>query len=181
MIIKCLECKHKCGLPFNLTFHYSICHEDQIIKCECGDKTLSGVCIKTLAQRSCLVNHKRSSFVNSPIKTDCSFIVNDNVNVNINANVYVNDNVKVNDNIKDNINVNDNINDLRSSFANNVNQYPNRNPNVNVSVNPRNNKVLNIRCYKCNSVKPLTDFDESKYTCRNYTSAKLIVYIVLLL
>ena len=130
MVIKCLECSHKCGLPFNLVFHYSICQEDKINKCECGDKTLSGICIKKLAQQSCLVNHKRSSFANSSIKTDCFFNVNDNVKVNVNDNFNVNDNV--NDNIKDNVNVNDNINDLRSSLANNVNQNPNPNPNVNV-------------------------------------------------
>ena len=87
MVIKCLECKHKGGLAFNLAFHYSICHEDKISKCECGDKTLSGICIKKLAQRSC--------FANSPIKTDCSFNVNDNVDVNINDNVNVNDKVNV--------------------------------------------------------------------------------------
>ena len=33
MVIKCLECNHKCGAPFNLAFHYSICHEDKIGKC----------------------------------------------------------------------------------------------------------------------------------------------------
>ena len=41
------ECIHKCGAPFNLAFHYSICHEDKIGKCVCGDKTLSGIYIKT--------------------------------------------------------------------------------------------------------------------------------------
>ena len=45
MIIGCLECKHKCGLPFDLAFHDSICHEDRISKCECGDKSLSGICM----------------------------------------------------------------------------------------------------------------------------------------
>ena len=166
MVIKCLECKLKCGLPFNLAFHYSICHEDKIIKCECGDKTLSGICIKKFAERSC--------FAISPIKTDCSFNVNDNVNVIINDNVNVNDDVNVSDNNKFNVNVTDNIIDLRSSFANNINQNnANPNPNVNVSENPRNNKVLIRNCNKCNSVKSLTDFDENKYTCRNCTSAKV--------
>ena len=28
-------------------------------------------------------------------------------------------------------------------------------------------------CNKCNYIKPLTDFDESKYTCRSCTSAKV--------
>ena len=41
MVIKCLECNHKCGLPFNLAFHYSVYHEDKISKCACGDKTSS--------------------------------------------------------------------------------------------------------------------------------------------
>ena len=47
MVIKCLDCNHKCGAPFNLAFHYSICREDKIGKCACGDKTLSGICMKT--------------------------------------------------------------------------------------------------------------------------------------
>ena len=43
MVIECLECKHKCGLYFDLTFHCSICHEDNISKCAGGDKSLSGI------------------------------------------------------------------------------------------------------------------------------------------
>ena len=30
---------HKCGLTFNLAFHYSRYHEYKISKCACGDKT----------------------------------------------------------------------------------------------------------------------------------------------
>ena len=71
MVIKCLECSNKCGLPFNLAFHYSIYHEDKISKCARGDKTLSGICINGLAQRSC--------FANLSMKTDCPFNVNDNI------------------------------------------------------------------------------------------------------
>ena len=116
MVLKCLECIHKCGLPFNLAFHYSIYHEDKISKCECGDKTLCGICIKELA---------------SPMKTDCSF--------------------------KDesSINCSSSINSSISSSSNSK------------------TKVLTRNCYKCNSVKPLTDFDESEYMCRNCTSAKV--------
>ena len=47
MVIKCLECKNKFGLPFNLAFHFSIYHEGKISKCECGDKTLSGIFMTT--------------------------------------------------------------------------------------------------------------------------------------
>ena len=45
---------------------------------------------------------------------------------------------------------------------------------TNSSINSNfNTKVLTRSFNKCNSVKPLTDFDESKYTCRNCTSAKV--------
>ena len=47
MVEKRLEFNHKYGAHFNLAFHYSICHEDKIGKCVCGDKTLSCICIKT--------------------------------------------------------------------------------------------------------------------------------------
>ena len=67
MVTKCLECKHKCALPFNLSFHYSTCHKDKIGKSVCGEKTLSVICFKKFDQRNCLVNHERSSFSNSPI------------------------------------------------------------------------------------------------------------------
>ena len=49
---------------------------------------------------------------------------------------------------------------------------PNHNPNLNLSPNP-SPKVLIRSCSKCNYIKPLTDFDESKYPCRNCTSAKV--------
>ena len=38
---------------------------------------------------------------------------------------------------------------------------------------PKNNKVLSRNCNRSYYVKPLTDFDESKYTCRSCTSAKV--------
>ena len=42
------------------------------------------------------------------------------------------------------------------------------NPNLNLS-----QEVLIRSCNKCNYVKPLTDFDESMYTCSSCTSAKV--------
>ena len=54
----------------------------------------------------------------------------------------------------------------------NSNSVPNLNPNPNP--NPNNNSEVLIRnCNKCNYIKPLTDFDESKYTCRTCTSTKV--------
>ena len=60
----------------------------------------------------------------------------------------------------------------------NPNPNPNINPNPNPNLNPNHNsnlcpEVLIRSCNKCNYVKPLTDFDESKYTCRSCTSAKV--------
>ena len=55
-----------------------------------------------------------------------------------------------------------------SSYIYDSNSYsdpnPNLNPNLNLSLNL--GPEVSIRsCNKCNYVKPLTDFDESKYTC----------------
>ena len=97
MVIKCLECKHKCGLPFNLAFHYSIYHEDKISKCAHGDKTLSGICIKELA---------------SPMKTDCSFKDESgyNCSFSINSSSSFNFNSDCNSNSNYNSSINSNSN-----------------------------------------------------------------------
>ena len=62
----------------------------------------------------------------------------------------------------------------------NLNPNPNPNLNSNLNLNPNLNLNLNLspevlirNCNKCNYIKPLTDFDESKYTCRSCTSAKV--------
>ena len=113
MFIKCLECNHKCGAPFNLAFHYSTCHEDKVGKCVCGDKTLSGICIKT----------------------ECSF--------------------------KD-----------ESGYSPSIDSSSNPSSSPNPSIDPSPNpEVITRCCNRCNYVKPLTDFDKSKYTCRNCTSS----------
>ena len=52
----------------------------------------------------------------------------------------------------------------------NLNHNPNLNPNLNLNLGP---EVLIRSCNKCNYIKPLTDFDESKYTCRSCTSAEV--------
>ena len=132
MVIKCLECNHKCGAPFNLAFHYSICHEDKIGNCACGDKTLSGICIKELAQRTCLVNHERSSFANSPIKTNRSF--------------------------KDEFGYSPSI-DSSSNASSSPNPSSSSNRSPDSSPNPSSSsKVITRCCNRCNYVKPLTNF-----------------------
>ena len=64
------------------------------------------------------------------------------------------------------------IRGIYESFNSNSSINSNYNSNSN-SNSDFNTKVLTRNCHKCNSVKPLTDFDESKYTCRNCTSAKV--------
>ena len=118
--MKCFECNHKCGAPFNLAFHYSICHEIKIGKCVCGDKTLSSICIKT----------------------DCSFKDQSGYNPRIDSS-------------------------SNSSSSPNPSSSSGPNPSIDPSSNP---KVITRCCNRCNYVKPLTDFDKSKYTCRNCTS-----------
>ena len=139
MVIKCLECKHKCGLPFILASHYSVYHEDKISKYACGDKALSGICMKTICSFKDESGYNSSSSINS----------NSSSNSSINSN---------------------------SSISSNSNSSINPNSNSSISSNSDSNfntKVLTRSCNKCNSVKPLTNFDESKYTCRNCTSAKV--------
>ena len=121
MVIKCLECSHKCGLPFNLAFYHSIYLEDKISKCACGDKTLSGDCMK----------------IDCSFKDESGYNSSSSINFNSNSNSSISSNSNYN-------------------FISNF-----------------NTKVLSGNCNKCNSVKSLTDFDESKYTCRNCTSAKI--------
>ena len=125
MVIKCLECNHKCGAPFNLAFHYSICHEDKIGKCVCGDKTLSGICIKT------------DSSCDSSDESGYSPSVDSSSN---------------------------------PSSSPNTSSSSSPNPSIDPSPNP---KVITRCCNRYNYVKPLTDFDKSKYTCRNCTSTKV--------
>ena len=68
-----------------------------------------------------------------------------------------------------------NYNSNSSSNSNsNSNYNSDSNPSINSNSNSNfNTKILTRSFNKCNSVKPLTDFDESKYTCRNCTSAKV--------
>ena len=163
MVIKCLECNHKCGTPFNLAFHYSICHEDKIAKCMCGDKTFSGICIKT----------------------DCSF--KDEFGYNPGPNSSSNSSIdpSIDSSIDPTLDPSPNSSSNPSPNPNpspNSSSNPSPNPIIDPSPNPSSNpsidlssssKVITRCCNRCNYVKPLTDFDESKYTCRNCTSTKV--------
>ena len=163
MVIKGFECPHKCGLPFNLVFHYSIHHVDKIGRCECDEETLSGICLKELKEKGCCQYGKTNCN-----KADSQIGVRDEVLGSPTASQI-------------------NISSDRQSCYLDSDQDPNPNPDPDLNrrscstelfykftdPNPKNNKVLSRNCNRCYYVKPLTDFDESKYTCRSCISAKV--------
>ena len=160
MAINCLECKHKCGLPFNLAFHYSIYHEDKISKCADGDETLSGICVKIDCSFKDESGYNSSSSINSNSNSSINSITNYNSNSDSSTNSNSNSNCSNNSN-------------ANSSISANYNSNSNSNFNT---------KVLTRSCNKCNFVKPLTDFDERiSILVEIVFQLKLIVYIVLLL
>ena len=138
MVIKCLECNHKCGASFNLAFHYSICHEDKIIKSIWGDKTLSGICMKT----DCSF---KDEFGYSPTSNS-----NPSIDSSSNSSSSSNPSSSSSSSIDSSSNLSSSSNPSSSSSSN-----PNSNYNFNT-------KVLTRCCNRCNYVKPLTDFDKSK-------------------
>ena len=103
------------------------------------------------------------------MKTNCSFKDESGYNSSssINSSCCINPNS--NSNSSSNSNSGFNSSSSSSIISNySINSSSNSNSNSNF-----NTKVLTRSCNKCNSVKPLTDFDESKYFCRNCTSAKV--------
>ena len=136
---------------FNLAFHYSIYHEDKISKCACGDKTLSGICMKTDCSFKDESGYNSSSSINSGSNSS----INSNSNYNSYSNSTINSNSSSN-----------------SSSSSSINSFSRINSNSNSNSN-FDTKVLTRSCNNGNSVKPLTDFDESKYTCRNCTLANV--------
>ena len=89
---------------------------------------------------------------------------------NSNSNFNSSSNSNSNSDSSSNSNSSSNYNSSISSNSNSKSTY-NSNPNSNSNFNT---KVLTRNCNKGNSVKSLTYFDESKYTCRNCTSAQVI-------
>ena len=64
--------------------------------------------------------------------------------------------------------------DSSSNLSSSPNPSSSSNSSPNPSIDPSPNpKVITRCCNRCNFVKPLTDFDKSKHTCRNCTSTKV--------
>ena len=101
------------------------------------------------------------------LKDECGYSSSSSINSNSNSSSSSNSNSNSNSNSSSSSNSSSNYN---SSSSINSNSYSNYNSNSNSNFST---KVLFRCCNKCNSVKPLTDVYESKYSCRNCTSAKV--------
>ena len=157
MLLKCLECNYKYGNIAALKYHYESCHKDKTDKCMCGNIILSGICANYFSPRGCSLKNESSSSSSSGSSSGSgSSSIYDSY-----SNSDPNPNPNPNPNLNPNLNPNPNLN---------LNPNPNLKPNLNLNPSP---EVLIRSCNNCNSVKPLTDFDESKYTCRSCTSAKV--------
>ena len=154
MVIKCLECNYKCGNIACLKYHNESCHKDKIDNCICGNITISAICANDFSPWGCsLKNESSSSSGSSSSSSSSSNSSSDSGSSSGSGS--------------------------DSSYNTSYNSDPNPNYNSEVLISERD-EVLGTptapqirNCNKCNYIKPLTDFDESKYTCRSCTSAKV--------
>ena len=158
MVIKCLECNYKCGNIACLKYHYESCHKDKIDKCICRNITISAICANDFSPWGCSLKNESSSGSGSSSNSSSGSGSDSSYNSSSNSDPNPN-----------------------SNSVPNLNPNPNPNPNYNSEVLiSEGDEVLSTptapqirNCNKCNYIKPLTDFDESKYTCRSCTSAKV--------
>ena len=169
MLLKCLECNYKHGNVAVLKHHYESCHKNKTDKCMCGNIILSGICANNFSPWGCSLKNESSSSSSSSSSSGSgsgsSSIYDSNPNPNLNHKPNPNPNLNsyLNSNLNPYLKPNPNLNP-------NHNSNLNLSPNLNLKPNP---DVLIRSCNKCNYIKPLTDFDESKYTCIICTSAKV--------
>ena len=181
MVIKCLECNYKCGKIACLKYHYESCHKDKIDKCICGNITISAICANDFSPWGCSLKNESSSSSGSGSSSSSSSSSNSSSDSGSSSSSGSGSDSSYN--TSSNSDPNPNYNSVP-----NLNPNPNPNPNYNSEVliserdevlgtptAPQIHEVVTpIRnCNKCNYIKPLTDFDESKYTCRSCTSAKI--------
>ena len=161
MLLKCLECNYKFGNIACLKYNYESFHKDKTDKCMSGNIILSGICANNFSQWGCSLKNKSSSNSSSSSSYSSSSSSGSG-----SSSIY-----ESNSNADSSPNPNPNPNPSPNPDPNpNPNLNPNLNPNPNLNLSP---EVLTRNCNKCNYIKPLTDFDESKYTCRSCTSAKV--------
>ena len=177
MILKCLECNYKYGNIAVLKYHYESCHKDKTDKCMCGNIILSGICNNNFSPWGCSLKNESSSSSSSSSGSGSSSSSSSSSGSGSSSGSSSDSICDSNSNSDHNLNLNPNLSpnpNLNPNPKLNLNPNPNINPNLNPNPNPNLNPEVLIRiCNKCNYVKPLTDFDESKYTCRSCTSAKV--------
>ena len=199
MVIKCLECNYKCGNIACLKYHYESCHKDKIDKSICGNITISAICANDFSPWGCSLKNESSSSSGSASNSSSSSSSNSSSDSGSSSssgsgsdssyNTSSNSDPNPNYNSVPNLNPNPNYNSVL-----NLNPNPNPNPNTNPKPNYNSEVLISERdevlctptapqihevvspirnCNTCNYIKPLTDFDESKYTCRSCTSTKV--------
>ena len=183
MLLQCLECNYKCGNIAVLKYHHESFHKDKTDKCMCGNIILSGICANDFSPWGCSLKNESSSSSNS------SSNPSSNSNSNSSSNPSSSSNPNSNPSSSSSSSSGSGSNPSSSSSSGSIYDYnsnsdPNPNPNPNLIPNPNPNlipnpnlnpgsEVLTRCCNKCNYIKPLNNFDESKYTCRSCTSAKV--------
>ena len=163
MLLQCLECSYKYGNIAVLKYHYESCHKDKTDKCICGNIILSGICANDFSPWGCSLKNESSSSSNSSSNSSSSSSSSSSSGSSSGSGSGSGSICDSNSNSDPNPNPNLNPNP-------NINPNLNLNPNFNPNLSP---EILTRSCNKCNYVKPLTDFDESMYTCRSCTSAKV--------
>ena len=128
-----------------LKYHYESCHKDKTDRCMCGNIILSGICANNFSPWGCSLKNESGSSSSYSSSSGSS---------------------------SSSCSSSSSSSGSRSSSGSIYvsNSDPNLNPNHNPNLSP---EVLIRSCNKCNYLKRLTDFDESKYTCRSCTSAKV--------
>ena len=138
MLLISLECNNKYGNIALLKYHYESCQKDKTDKCMCGNIKLSGICANNCSPWGCSLKNESSSSSTSSSSSSSSSSSGSSSIYDSKSNSDPNPNPNLNPNPNPNLNTN---------------------PNLNLNLSP---EVLIRSCNKCNYVKPLTDFDESK-------------------
>ena len=153
----------------------------KLIKCMCCIIILSGICANNFSPWGCsLKNESSSSFSSSSSSSSGSSSSSSSGSGSGSGSSSSSSSVSGSSSGSSSGSIYDSNSNSDPNLNSNLNPKlnPNINPNLNPNLNPNHNpnlspEVLIRSCNKCNYVKPLTDFDESKYTCRSCTSAKV--------
>ena len=177
MLLLCLECNYKCGNIAVLKYHYESFHKVKTDKCICGNIILSGICANDFSPWGCSLKNESSSSSNSSSNPSSNSNPNSNSSSNPSSSSSSSSGSGSNPSSSSSSGFGP-IYDYNSNSDPKPNPNPNLipNPNPNLIPNPNLNpssEVLTRCCNKCNYIKPLNNFDEGKYTCRNCTSAKV--------